>query len=261
MLTQEIIRIKRDGAALDATAIARFVAGITDGGVADEQPGAFAMAVFINGMNQVLARNAGNALEVAEAIEILRGERTSGRLLDVTRELAAAMLLAGGLFDNREGALAELDRRLASGEAAERFQTMVARLGGPSDLLQRAPDWLPRAPEVMAVFPERPGYVASMDVYRIGMAVVELGGGRARGDPSIDPSVGLEALAGIGERVDGEHAIARIHARNRAEAERAAARILGAVELAEDRVEPPPLIHRTIGAARPAPTTTGGHAP
>jgi len=138
---------------------------------------------------------------------------------------------------------------------------MVARLGGPSGLLEHATDLLPRAPEVMAVFPEQPGFVTAMNVYRVGMAVVELGGGRTRGDQSIDPSVGLEAIAGIGERVDGEHPVARVHARNRADAERAAARILAAVELAEDRVEPPSLIHHTIGAARPAPTTTGAQSP
>lgn len=215
---------------------------------------------LVTDMDQVLARNAGNALEVAEVIEILRGERTGGRLLEVTRELAAGMLLAGRLFEDRDGALAELDRRLASGDAAERFQAMVARLGGPADLLERWTEILPRAPETVPVVPPRPGYIASMDVYRVGMAVVELGGGRTRGDQRIDPSVGLEAVAGIGERVDEQHPIARIHARSRADAERAAARILAAVELAEAPIAPPPLIHRSVGADPSRSDTSTGQA-
>ncbi|MEX0916088.1 MAG: thymidine phosphorylase [Wenzhouxiangellaceae bacterium] len=203
---------------------------------------------LVTDMDQVLARNAGNALEVAEAIDILRGERTGGRLLAVTRELAAEMLLAGRLFDDRAGALAELDRRLQAGHAAERFQAMVAALGGPGDLLERSGEILPRAREIVDVFPPESGYIAAIDVYQVGMAVVDLGGGRSRADQRIDPAVGLEAVAGIGERVDRDRPIARIHARSRAEADRAAARILAAVTLAEESVEAPPLIHRTIGA-------------
>jgi len=211
---------------------------------------------LVTDMNQVLARNAGNALEVAEAIEILRGERSEGRLLQVTRELGAEMLLAGGLHDNRDLALAELDRRLQHGDAAQRFQAMVAHLGGPGDLLERPTATLPKAPVVVPVFPEQSGSVAGMDVYQVGMAVVELGGGRSRADQRIDPAVGLEAVAGIGERVDADHPIARVHARSRADAERAAARIRVAVTIAGEPAEPPPLIHRSIGTERPTSRTT-----
>jgi len=212
---------------------------------------------LVTDMNQVLARSAGNALEVAEAIEILRCDREGGRLLQVTRELAAAMLLAGGLHDDRNGAMAELDRRLYDGHAAERFQAMVAHLGGPGDLLERAGEILPHAPVVLPVIPGQFGFVASMDVYQIGMAVVELGGGRSRADQRIDPAVGLEAVAGIGERVDGDHPVARVHARSRGDAERAAARILAAVKIAEEPSEPPPLVQRSVSPGSPASNATG----
>lgn len=216
---------------------------------------------LVTDMNQVLARNAGNALEVLEAIEVLRGDRAGGRLLEVTRELAAEMLLAGRLFYERNDALAELDRRLQAGHAAERFQAMVAALGGPGDLLDRSGEILPRAPVVVEVFPPASGYIAAIDVYQVGMTVVDLGGGRSRADQRIDPAVGLEAVAGLNERVDGEHPIARIHARSRDDADRAAARILAAVTLAEEQVEPPPLIHRTVGTVRPAANATRATPP
>jgi len=208
-------------------------------------------SALVTDMNQVLGRNAGNALEVAEAIEILRGERRDGRLLEVTRELAAEMLLTGGLFDQRGKALAALDGSLDAGHAAERFQSMVSALDGPDDLLERYRALLPEAPVVVDVAPPAAGFISQMDVYQVGMAVVELGGGRTRSDQQIDPAVGLAEVAGIGERVDDHRPIARVHARNPEDARRAAARLRAAVRLGDEPPPVPPLIHRAVTASRP----------
>ncbi len=210
-------------------------------------------SALVTDMNQVLARNAGNALEVAEAIEILRGERRHGRLLEVTRELAARMLLSGGLFEGREEALAALDNNLHSGHAAERFQSMVSALGGPNDLLERFREILPAAPVVLDVTPAGSGFISEMDVHQVGMTVVELGGGRTRSDQRIDLSVGLENVAGIGERVDAHRPVARVHARSEDDARRAAARLTGAITLADAPAPVPPLIHRAVSPSRPRP--------
>jgi len=207
-------------------------------------------SALVTDMDQVLARNAGNALEIAEAIEILRCERREGRLLEVTRELAAEMLLAGGLFQAREEALRALDRSLQAGHAAERFQSMVFALGGPDDLLERYSRILPAAPVVLDVAPPEPGFILEMDVYQVGMTVVELGGGRTRGDQKIDLAVGLENVAGIGERVDADRPVARIHARSHDHARRAAARLTAAIRLTDAPTDRPPLIHRVLNAQR-----------
>lgn len=208
---------------------------------------------LITDMNQVLGRNAGNALEVCEAIEILRGERRDGRLLEVTRELAAEMLLAGGLFNQRHKALATLDESLSSGLAAERFQSMVAAMGGPNDLLERFREILPEAPVVLDVTPPEPGFIAGIDVYQAGMAVVELGGGRTRSDQRIDLAVGLENVAGIGEWVDADRPVARIHARSDEDAGRAAVRLGAAIRLAAEPGPVPPLIHCAVNRSEPQP--------
>jgi len=208
-------------------------------------------SALITDMNQVLARNAGNALEVAEAIEILRGEHSEGRLLEVTRELAAEMLLAGGLFRAREEALDALDRSLQAGHAGERFQSMVSALGGPDDLLDSYSRILPAAPVVLDVTPPEPGFILKMDVYQVGMTVVELGGGRTRSDHKIDLAVGLENIAGIGERVDANRPVARIHARSHDQARRAAARLTAAIRLTDAPTDRPPLIHRIMNAQQP----------
>ncbi|MDT8448650.1 MAG: thymidine phosphorylase [Wenzhouxiangellaceae bacterium] len=205
-------------------------------------------SALVTDMNQVLGRNAGNALEVIEAVEVLRGERRDSRLLDVTRELAAEMLIAGGLHGDRDDALTALDRALASGAAAERFSRMVAALGGPADLVDRPEVSLPRAAVAIDIAPAHDGYVEAMDVREIGMAVVGLGGGRHRGGQAVDYSVGLENVAGIGEHVDRDRPLARVHAASDTDADRAAGRIRRAVRIADRPTTPPPRVLTTFRA-------------
>ncbi|NIC06453.1 thymidine phosphorylase [Billgrantia bachuensis] len=209
---------------------------------------------LLTDMSQPLAPCAGNAVEVREAIALLIGEKTGGRLLEVTRTLAAELLLAGRLAANRDAALALLDERLASGAAAERFARMVAGLGGPADLLERHERYLPRAPVVRPVCAERSGQVSRMDTRAVGLAVVALGGGRRAPQDAIDPAVGLTGIASIGEAIDGERPLAWVHARSEADAERAAARLRAAIEVndvATGDVTPPTLIQDVIRREAP----------
>ncbi|QJQ96157.1 MULTISPECIES: thymidine phosphorylase [Halomonadaceae] len=209
---------------------------------------------LLSDMNQVLASCAGNALEVQEAVELLTGKRRDGRLLEVTRALGVEMLLAGGIADSRDGALARLSHALDSGTAAERFACMVAGLGGPGDLLDAPARCLAQAPVTRAVHAARPGYIQAMDTRELGMAVVELGGGRLQAGAAIDHSVGLAQVAALGDWVDGERPLAVIHARSDSDAERAERQLLAAFTLGEAATPPPPLIHDVI---RPASSTLG----
>jgi thymidine phosphorylase len=186
---------------------------------------------LLTDMSQPLAPCAGNAVEVREAIALLTGEQPGGRLMEVTRTLAAELLLAGRLAEGREAALALLDERLASGAAAERFARMVAGLGGPADLLERHDRHLPRAPIVRPVYAERSGQVTRMDTRAVGLAVVVLGGGRRAPSDAIDPSVGLSDIAALGEAIDGERPLAWVHASSEADAERAASQLRAAIEV------------------------------
>ncbi|MCO7217402.1 thymidine phosphorylase, partial [Halomonas sp. OfavH-34-E] len=134
----------------------------------------------LSDMNQTLAESAGNAIEVRECLAIMRGERRDSRLLTLTRRLAVEALLAGRLATSKEDAERQLEARLASGDVAERFERMVAGLGGPTDLLENAGALPAPAPVIQDVLAEHPGRVARQDVKALGMAVVELGGGRRR---------------------------------------------------------------------------------
>jgi len=209
---------------------------------------------LVTDMNQVLATTAGNALEVAEAIAILDGRIRDGRLLEVTRELAAEMLILGRLAGDPEQAFARLDRVLASGEVAERFARMVEAMGGPSDLLGHPERYLARAPVCLDVFAENAGIITTIDVRAVGLAVVELGGGRRRTDDEIDPAVGLSEIAGLGEAIDPHRPLARVHARTQTDARLAAQRLQSAFEITDNQADNqadrqatvPPLVHRRV---------------
>jgi len=167
-------------------------------------------------MNSVLGKSAGNALEVAEAIAHLKGEQRDPRLLEVVLMLASDMLMLGGLVRTAEEGRARAMRTLAEGSAALHFARMVAALGGPRDLLEHPHTHLPRAPHAIAVAPSRSGYIAGIDVRALGLAVVAVGGGRRRAQDEIDPAVGLDEVASLGEEVGKTRPLAILHTREAA---------------------------------------------
>ncbi|HZS84564.1 MAG TPA: thymidine phosphorylase [Stellaceae bacterium] len=197
---------------------------------------------LLTDMNEVLGENAGNALEVEEAVRFLTGAGGEARLHAVTIALAAEMLLLGGLAADRPEAEAKLAEALASGAAAERFARMVRELGGPPDLLERPASHLPAAPVRFPVAPPRAGIVAAIDVRRVGIAVLELGGGRRRTEDRIDHAVGLTQIAGIGAEVGRDRPLALVHARSRDDAEKAAKEVRGAFALADQAPPPRPIL-------------------
>ncbi len=189
---------------------------------------------LITNMDEPLASAAGNALEVQNALDYLTGARRDARLHAVTLALGAELLMLAGLARDRLAARAALERSLANGAAAERFERMVAALGGPTDLLTQARALLPGAPvALVAAAPERAGYVLAIDTREIGLAVVELGGGRARASDTIDPAVGFTGLAGLGAQVSADAPLALVHARSAAQAEAACQRLRAAYRVGD----------------------------
>lgn len=199
-------------------------------------------------MNQVLGRTAGNALEVFETIDWLTGASDETRLTEVVLALGAEMLMLGGLAADLESATARLIAVRADGSAAERFQDMVAALGGPSDLVTNPSAYLESAPMTHRVLPSTSGYVHSIDTRSVGMAVVALGGGRMKVNDPIDHSVGLTDVLGIGEYTDHDRPLAIVHARNESEASIAADVVRGAFSIGEEAPVIKPVIASRITA-------------
>ncbi len=187
-------------------------------------------AALITDMNEPLASAAGNALEIRNAVEFLTGKHRDPRLLEVTLALAAAALDLTGFDGNARHAA---HAALATGKAAERFGTMVARLGGPADFIEKMDAHLTPAPIVRDVFAPQAGTVARIDTRGVGMAVVALGGGRRMPTDTIDHAVGFDRLAGLGTKLDAATPVARLHARDEASAADAERRLVAAYELGE----------------------------
>jgi thymidine phosphorylase len=152
-------------------------------------------------------------------------------------------LLAGLAKVQAEGTAA-LEETLRSGAAAERFQAMASALGGPNNLLDKFKSLLPQAPIIRPVMPAEEGTVAAIDTRALGIAVIELGGGRRVAGDRIDPAVGLADLAGKSAHVGRDRPLAVIHARDDASFARAAQTVRRAYRLGEAPAVSSPVLTR-----------------
>jgi len=151
-------------------------------------------------MNQPLGNAIGNALEVRECIDILSGRTRPNDLVEVTLALAAEMLAMAGIADGR----AQLEKRLASGAALEKFNQMVAAQGGDARRL-------PVAKFQKPIRATTAGYVQAIACDQLGYAVIALGGGRAAVHDAIDFAVGFEHPKKLGERVEAGEPLLLMH--------------------------------------------------
>jgi thymidine phosphorylase len=188
---------------------------------------------LLTDMNESLAPAAGNALEVQCAIDYLTGASRPARLHEVTMALCSELLASSGRFQDKLAEIAQLERSLQTGAAAEIFQRMVAALGGPADLISHPAKYLAAAPVVIDVLAPVDGVVMTWDTRRLGLVVVSLGGGRQRAADVIDTSVGLTDLVGVGEALKRGDLIARVHASRDDFAQRAHQDVLAALTLGE----------------------------
>jgi len=196
---------------------------------------------LLTDMDQVLGRTAGNAVEVAESLDVLTDPKNADpRLLEVTLALCGEGLALAGLAQDGAEGRAKAEDALRSGAAAERFAAMAAALGGPADLLERPGHHLPSAPHTQEVWPDEKGHVHAIDVREVGVAVLELGGGRRREDEAVDHAVGLTDVASLGEAVGpGGWPLAVVHARGADDARRAAERLKAAFGVGDAPAAPP----------------------
>jgi len=152
-----------------------------------------------------------------------------------------------GLAENIEDGKARIRFALQSGLAAERFGRMVAVMGGPFDFVTNWQQYLPKASVTWDVTTEQSGFVNSIDGEALGLAVVELGGGRMIETDQVDHAVGLTNVLRLGKEIEAGATLARVHAVDNASAARAAEVVRSAVKITRMPAEIPPLIHTYIG--------------
>ncbi|MCG2586064.1 thymidine phosphorylase [Massilia sp. TS11] len=203
-------------------------------------------SALLTDMNESLGPVAGNALEVRLALDYLSGKRRPARLHEVTMALCAEMLVIAGLCADEASARAKLQAALDSGAAAERFNRMVAALGGPADLMDKPDAYLDGAPVVVPVPAPQAGFAASTDCRGLGLAVVALGGGRTRPTDPIDFAVGLTDLVELGTELQAGQPLAMVHARTPQAAERAVRAVQEAYVIGAAKPAANPMVYRSI---------------
>lgn len=198
---------------------------------------------IITDMNQVLGSTAGNALEIYETVKYLTGKLREPRLHQVVVTLAKAMLINTKLATHEEEALEKIEKALSSGKAAELFNKMIHRLGGPSDLLEKPWQSMTKANYIVDILAPCNGYISEMQTKDIGLAVVSLGGGRVNNTAKIDHSVGFDRILPTGTLVNRGDVLARVHASTEESAKQASQQYIDSLGFTEEQVEEKPVIY------------------
>jgi pyrimidine-nucleoside phosphorylase len=204
------------------------------------------VVALITDMDQPLGCMIGNALEVIEVIEVLRGEGPED-LRRLCLELAGWTLHLAGISASVAEGRKQSEKLIESGKALDKFRQMVELQGGDVRTIDD-PAKLPRARHTMILSGPRNGYLASLQCEQVGTACVMLGGGRERKEDSVDPAVGIVLHKKVGEAVSAGEPLATIHYNAEGRATRAREVLEESYRIADSPVhEERPLIHRVIG--------------
>ena len=188
---------------------------------------------LLTSMEAPLGRGVGNALEVAEAVEVLRGGGPPD-LVEVCLAVATEMLALGGSSADPAAALAD-------GRAHDLWRRMVAAQGGDPDAA------LPTASHTDVVLAPRSGWLSRLDALAVGTAAWRLGAGRARKEDAVDPAAGVVLGAGLGERVEAGQPLLVLHASSAGRLADGRAALVGAYDITDSPVATTPLVLEKVG--------------
>ncbi len=203
------------------------------------------ISALITDMSQPLGHMVGNALEVKEAIDTLKGDGPQD-LEDLCCALGAELLVFSGQDPDRDQAKKQLHGLLLDGSALAKFRLLVEEQGGDVRVIDD-PQILPQAREKIAITAPRSGIVSELNALAIGKAAGILGAGRMTMDDVIDPAVGIEVVRKIGDQVEIGETLAVLHVNDNANLPQAQEMVTAAYRIGDGPAAPPPLIHERIG--------------
>ena len=206
------------------------------------------MSALITDMSQPLGLMIGNALEVAEAIDTLRGQGPKD-LADLCCELGAELVVYGGKAATREEAVAKLESLLSNGQALDSFRQLITQQGGDASVIDN-PSLLPQASRKTEVQASTSGTIASLNALEMGRAANLLGAGRYTKEDAIDPAVGIELKCKVGDRVERGGILAWLYVNDEKNLEQAQRMVEAAyaIDPSGAEHEPPKLIvERIVG--------------
>ena len=198
------------------------------------------VVALLTDMSQPLGLAVGNALEVVEALEVLRGGGPAD-LVEITLALAAEMLVLGGVADDLDAGRARALEAIADGSALERMRRLVAAQGGDPSVIDD-PGILPTARLTEPVKAAQDGGVAAIDAEAVGLAAMRLGAGRARKEDDVDPAVGVMLAKKVGDRVRAGEILAVLHVNDETHLAAASREVAAAFTLDDTAAKAPPLV-------------------
>jgi pyrimidine-nucleoside phosphorylase len=204
------------------------------------------VVALLTAMDRPLGNACGNALEVAEAIDVLKGAGPPD-LIEVTLALGAEMLVLAAVATSREAARSLMTDAINSGRALLKFEEIVSAQGGDKSVV-KDPALLPQAPHRSTFETKREGVVQSVDPRAIGYGIIALGGGRRNMEDKVDPSVGFVITAKPGLHVSKGQSLATIHARSREDLEAGRSILEEAIVIGDSAPPPLPLVSHRVTA-------------
>ena len=193
-------------------------------------------------MDQPLGMAVGNALEVAEAVDTLKGSGPE-ELTEVCLDLAAKMLVLGGVVAREGEGRWQAEEALSSGRAARAFERWVEAQGGDPRIVEDV-SLLPRSVHTREVRADSRGFVTAIDAEGVGRAAMLLGAGRMTKDDEIDLGAGLVLDVRIGHEIGEGERIATLYAGTEDQLDQGEDRLRSSLTLGQERVAPPPLFHQ-----------------
>jgi pyrimidine-nucleoside phosphorylase len=191
---------------------------------------------LITDMSQPLGKYVGNALEIYECLQILRGETDEMMqpTLDLSYELTATMLVQCRITNSMDSARARVRKALESGDALDKFRQNIELQGGDPKVCDKPAMMLSKGLTETAITAEYTGYVAEIDTYVVGQAICDIGGGRVRAEDSVDHAVGYACLKKIGDRVQKGDEVGVVYCRRKNQAGPVSEKIRSAYKISKE---------------------------
>lgn len=201
------------------------------------------IVAVISDMNQPLGYEVGNANEIKEAAEILKGKRVED-LRNLSLEIASHMAVMAGAYSDYRWAYRELEKNLENGRAFFAFKRFIEAQGGNAEMIENL-HTLPNSKYHIEVKSDKNGYVSAIDAESIGLAAMLLGAGRATKEDKINHGVGITLKKKIGDKVRMDETICILHSDDKTP-EEAIKKAAGAFCFSNQPPSPAKIIHKVI---------------
>jgi pyrimidine-nucleoside phosphorylase len=202
------------------------------------------VVALVSDMNQPLGFAVGNAVEVREAIDTLKGEGPADFKAHCL-EVAGHLLLLAGIVDDLEGGKRLSREAIEDGSAYEKFRQLVQAQAGDVDMVDD-PSKLPKASIIETVPSPRNGFLKGIHAREIGLATMELGAGREKKGEAIDHAVGIVLRHKVGDWVESGEPLFDVHANHQDRFDKAVERVLAAHTFSQSKVPLLPLFYQTV---------------